>query len=438
MASASQTDICHDWLLTNTLTRHTEPVHKTSPWKSENLQHSGDVTTSVVTPWHFEAAIAAAPAGMLLVDVTGRIVLLNSLVELLFGYTRSELIGQSLERLVPEHSRTVHVEHINGFLREPRARLMGAGRDLFGLHKDGREVPIEIGLNPLHAPEGTFVLCSIVDNTERKAAERELRAHRERLEELVQERTRELQLAKAAAEKANQAKSNFLANMTHELRTPMHAILAFAQLAVERKPDEEVQQDLVCIKQAGARLLALLNDLLDLSRLESSMMTFEFERCDLRQLTQEVLAQLQPAIEEKRLRVELQSAHGCTNYEAQVDRRLMREAIMNILANAVRFSREDQQICVRFSDVDQSSPELSAHALQIAFEDEAIGIPPAELEIIFEKFVQSSATRSSAGGTGLGLSICRQIVRLHSGAVYAHNNARGGATFVLVLPKNCL
>ena len=402
---------------------------------SEILQQGSDAPQAVATPWHFEAAIAAAPAGMLLVDVTGRIVLLNSLVELLFGYSRSELIGQSLERLVPEHSRDVHAEHIKGFLREPRARLMGAGRDLFGLHKDGREVPIEIGLNPLHAPEGTFVLCSIVDNTERKAAERELRAHRERLEELVQERTSELQLAKAVAEKANQAKSDFLANMTHELRTPMHAILAFAQLALERKPDEEVQQDLVCIKQAGARLLALLNDLLDLSRLESSMMTLEIERCDLQQLTLEVLAELQPMIETKRLRVELQSAPGCTSQEAQVDRRLMREAIMNILANTVRFSRVDQQICVRFSNVEQPSPHKpEAQALQIEFEDEAIGIPPAELEIIFEKFVQSSATRNSAGGRGLGLSICKQIVRLHSGTVYAFNNMRGGATFVLILP----
>jgi PAS domain S-box-containing protein len=423
-------------LLSGALTRHTKLVHNASPWMSEILQQGSDLPTAVVTPWHFEAAIAAAPAGMLLVDVTGRIVLLNSLVELLFGYTRSELIGQSLERLVPQHSRTIHAEHIKGFLREPRARLMGAGRDLFGLHKDGHEVPIEIGLNPLHAPEGTFVLCSIVDNTERKAAERELRAHRERLEELVQERTSELQLAKAAAERANRAKSDFLANMTHELRTPMHAILAFAQLALERKPDEEVQQDLVCIKQAGARLLALLNDLLDLSRLESSMMTLEIERCDLRQLIQDVLVQLQPTVEKKRLRVELQSEPGCTSHEAQVDRRLMREAILNIVANAVRFSREDQQICVRFSHVDQSSPaDPEVHALQIEVEDEAIGIPPAELEIIFEKFVQSSATRNAAGGRGLGLSICRQIVRLHSGTVYAYNNIRGGATFVLILPR---
>jgi two-component system sensor histidine kinase/response regulator len=388
-----------------------------------------------VAPWHFVAAIAAAPAGMLLADAAGRIVLINSLVEQLFGYTSTELIGESIERLVPARFRPEHGDHMRGFLRDPRTRPIGAGRDLYGLHKDGREVPIEIGLNPLHTPEGTFVLCSIVDNTERKAAERELRAHRERLEELVQERTRELQLAKAVAEKASHAKSEFLANMSHELRTPMHAILAFTQLAQERKPDAEVQQDLVCIQQAGMRLLGLLNDLLDLSNLEFAKMTIDIEPCDVRQLVRDVLEELKPSIDKKSLRIELQSAPGCTANEAPVDRRLMREAMMNILENAVRFSREVGQIFVRFSCVELSSaPDATSHALQIEFEDEAIGIPPAELDVIFEKFVQSSATRNAAGGKGLGLTICRQIVRLHSGTVHAQNNPRGGATFVLILP----
>src|SRR4051812_41031586 len=123
---------------------------------------------------HFRLALEASPTGMLMVDDTGRIVLVNTQIEKLFGYPREELLGQRIEMLVPERFRELHRQFRQTFSAQPQARAMGCGRDLTGLRKDGTEVAIEIGLKPLRMPEGDFVLGSIVDNSERKRADERL------------------------------------------------------------------------------------------------------------------------------------------------------------------------------------------------------------------------------------------------------------------------
>jgi signal transduction histidine kinase len=274
---------------------------------------------------------------------------------------------------------------------------------------------------------------------ERKRAEQELKAYREKLEELVHQRTAELEVAKATAENANRAKSAFLANMSHELRTPMHAVLAYARLGLAKDPEPKLRDFLGRIVDSGERLLLLLNDLLDLSKLEAGRMQVDFAPHDLEQIVREVAHEIEPLLTGKRLLLEFQHEPGCESCVAPVDRERMAQVFHNILANAVRFSSEGGRIGVRFActELPCDSPDYVGDtrlALEVAFSDEGVGIPEGELELIFDKFVQSSKTRTKAGGTGLGLAICRQIAELHRGRVWARSNAGRGATFAVAVP----
>lgn len=299
---------------------------------------------------------------------------------------------------------------------------------------------------------GSLLLALLVHHlaTHRERAERyalkltrELSQHRDHLQELVGERTASLDGALKQARAANLAKSEFLANMSHELRTPMHAILGFVELGSRRikdGDDPKLAQYFKRIDQSGQRLLSLIDELLDLSRLEAGQTALHPQTFDALTLVKQVASQLESSLQERKL----QLATDCQIASAQITADVSRvsQLIYNLLSNAIKFSPEGGTIRVELSgDTLPAGRRAQDQGLQaglsISIIDEGVGIPTDELDSIFDKFVQSSATKNGAGGTGLGLAICRAIVSQHRGRIIAHNNPGQGACFVVTLPLNC-
>jgi len=307
--------------------------------------------------------------------------------------------------------------------------------------KNGDQFPTEVTLYTFVLQNQTLLLASIRDITARKAAEMELKQHRDHLQELVLEQTHDLRLAKEAAEQANHAKSEFLANMSHELRTPLHAILSFSELGhnkAESAPTDKLRGYFDRINTSGNRLLALLNDLLDLSKLEARKMSLQKCAHDLRTMLQEAISEFEALINAGKITLQVQSQTSDITI-VEVDPLRIGQVLRNLLSNAIKFTPPGGKITIRISSAAlhhgrRAEDKGTIPAIQVEISDTGIGIPENELESIFDKFVQSSKTNSGAGGTGLGLAICKEIVDMHHGVLVARNNDAGGATFCLTLP----
>jgi PAS domain S-box-containing protein len=308
---------------------------------------------------------------------------------------------------------------------------------------DGAEHWYSVSGKPLYDEAGRFVgyRGTGTDITVRKALESELRQHRDHLQEMVTARTAELVRAKETAERANQAKSEFLTNMSHELRTPLHAVLAFARLGYLRagKVDvEKLQEYFDLIRNSGSHLLELVDDLLDLSKLETGNARLAISAVDLRQRIAAVTTELSALLEGKRLTCHL--ADPIADAHVLGDPKRIDQLLRNLIGNAIKFSPEGRTILIELAAASlprgrRQDDVGDRPALRLTVADEGIGIPAEELETIFDKFIQSSLTASGAGGTGLGLAICREIVHAHRGIIHARNRDEGGAAFEVLLPQ---
>ncbi len=267
-----------------------------------------------------------------------------------------------------------------------------------------------------------------VQAVELRKTNEKLILYRNHLEEMVDERTKELFRAKGLAEKANRAKSEFLANITHELRTPMHGILSFARFGIKKieMADKERLLDYFTeIHNSGERLLTLLNNLLDLSKLDAGRVMYDFQNQALNDQVKFMVAKFAVPAQEKNIKVEYQKPEF--DDTAMFDKKKIQQVIGNLLSNAIKHSDNG---CLVTIGIAHDSKTVS-----LSVSDNGVGIPEDELKNIFDQFVQSSKTDTGAGGTGLGLPICKQIIIDHRGKIWAENNPEKGAKFSFTIPK---
>jgi len=394
---------------------------------------------TVLTQQHLETLILANPLVVAMsFDPGGKIRLWNHAAEKFFSFTARQARGRRLSALLPLIEEGEQYEAMIAHACQTRLQS-GPSEKCFSLVHGPRWLLTSV--LPL-CDEGKIgeVFVMGVDITDRVGMEQELRQHRDHLEGMVAAQTASLLRAKESAESANLSKSEFLANMSHELRTPMHAVLSFARIGhfkVATAPPEKLKSYFEHIRAAGERLLELVNDLLDLSKLEAGRMQYVMRRLDLRHSTQSVMAELEPLFEGKQLRCSITSAPDDCHVVG--DHKRIEQVLRNLLGNAIKFTPAGKCIGVEIAPdampVGRRTHDAGTQrALRLSVVDEGVGIPEAELDAVFDKFTQSSLTSTGAGGTGLGLAICREIVHAHRGIIRASNRVGGGAVFDVLLP----
>ena len=268
------------------------------------------------------------------------------------------------------------------------------------------------------------------DITERKVAEIRLLEYRDHLQEMVDQKTQDLVIARDEALAAERSMSTFLANMSHELRTPLHGILSFANFGIsklDRASKDKIEQYFNEVRESGQNLLNLVNNLLDLSKLRAGKMSYHYAESDMKKVVEAVIRELSLVADEKQLNFII-NLHG-DKRKIVMDEERIAQVLRNLLSNAIKFSATGGDITVTVT-------YLNGERVEVCVDDEGMGVPDEELEYIFNAFIQSSKTVSSAGGTGLGLPICKEIVEKgHDGWINAANRRAGGAVFKFNIPN---
>jgi len=375
----------------------------------------------------FRELLEAAPDAIMQVDAEGRIILLNRVTEDMFGYSRDELMGQPVEVLIPQELHARHAEHRANYRQHPMTRTMGNGLALEGIRKDGSRFPVEISLSPSESEEGFRVTAIIRDISERRTAEERLRRVQEDYTQQLADTNAELEMTNRELERANRLKSEFLASMSHELRTPLHTIIGFSELLAEELegPLNQKQQRFVRhIHTDSLHLLELINDVLDISKIEADRLELRPEAFDLTALVAESLASVRSLAEAKSHKLET-ALDVPTALEA--DRLRIKQVLVNLLSNAIKFTPEGGRIRLEAS--------VQEPFVVVSVSDTGVGIPPEEHESIFDKFHQVGATTKGVReGTGLGLAITKRLVEQHGGTISVQSQPQRGSTFVFTLP----
>lgn len=342
----------------------------------------------------FRLIVEAAPNGMLLIDERGAIMMVNASALHQFGYERGELLGQSVEMLIPGPFRSDHRQHRAGFMKAPQARSMGGQRELFGLRKDGSEFAVEVGLTPIQTSKGMGVVASVVDISERKRLEMQLR-RTERLAEL----------------------GTLASGMAHEIGTPMNVILGRAEYLLQRAADDGMKKGLTTIITQVERITKVMNQLLAFARRR----TPERRAVDLAKIVEDSLEMFQERIAQSRITVDTTIESSLPFVHADQDQLI--QVLINLVMNSLHAMPEGGRLRLGLAR------EGDYVRLEVA--DTGHGMPEETRAKVFDPFF---TTKDFGKGTGLGLTVVKGIIEEHGGTITLESAVEKGTTFTIRLP----
>jgi PAS domain S-box-containing protein len=341
-------------------------------------------------------------------DASGTITGWNRQAEATFGWLRDEAVGQLVaDTIIPSRYREAHGRGLANFLATGEGPVLNTRIELNALHRDGHEFPVELTVSVLRGKATVGFNAFVHDISERKRAE----------ESLVQ--------AKGEAERANHAKSEFLSRMSHELRTPLNAILGFGQL-LEMDPDgAHAHENVQSILRGGRLLLELVNELLDIARIESGKTVLSLGPVCVKDALQEVMILVRPLATDRGVRLESRASEAA-NRNVLADPQRLRQVLLNLLSNAIKYNREGGVVTV-------GGVEIVGDRLHIPISDEGAGIAEGDLERLFTPFERLGVERTGVEGTGLGLAVSKSLVEAMGGSISARSAPGNGSTFVVEL-----
>jgi PAS domain S-box-containing protein len=386
-----------------------------------------------------EALFLYATEGILVTNDKGEIVRTNPSAEKLFGYEKDGLLGNRIEVLIPKRLTDRHISHREKYNHNPHARSMGAGMDLYGLKKDGTEIPVEISLSPYSTPEGKFVIAFIVDITVRKQAEEKLKNYSTELEKQVKNRTLILEEAVQELEKTkkdlnnalekekelNELKSRFVSMASHEFRTPLTTMMSSLSLVTkygEQNDKENQVKHVSKIKKSINNLTDILNDFLSVSKLEEGKLENMPEKINLKMFMAEIISEMQSMANDE---LKLTQLH-IGSESATIDKKLLKNVLFNLISNAIKFSPDGGTV--------EITSQVSNSFVKISVKDNGIGISKQDQKHLFERFFRGrNATHIQ--GTGLGLNIVTKYAELMNGSLDFESKENKGTTFTIIIPQ---
>lgn len=387
-----------------------------------------------------KAIIETAIDGIITIDNRGKVETINPAAQKLFGYTSEEVVGNNISMLMPEPDRTGHDSYIERYQHTREKRIIGKGREVKGLRKDGSTFPFRLAVSEVEYDDRIIYTGFIHDLSKEKEAEQRLMEYASELEELVEERTKSLKKTVSALSEAkeevslsllkekelNQMKSRFVSMASHEFRTPLSSVQLSSVLIekyAEPFDNEHIKKHVSKIKSAVGNLTTILNDFLSLERLEAGKVEPTFTSFDLVKLSEEITEEMQMIAKEDQ---NIIYQHTGVESIVNMDQNLLRNCMINLISNSIKYSGAHTFI--------EFSTEINESHCIVTVNDNGIGIPQSDQKNLFQPFFRAHNT-GNIPGTGLGLNIVRRYAELMNGELHFESEINKGARFTLTFKK---